>query len=260
MKRAIAPSVRRAGRIRALLVLGLVLGALGPAASSASAAIVCMPTDFMQDGRPLTAALVNPPDATVPSNLDATGCDIGIYYNSGTHTLKNKSVFGATYYGVLSNGGAASTNITYSSAYDIGDQPTFSGAQHGISVAYRNGADGQLDHSQVYDYQKGGVLANGDGTNVRVLSNVIRGQGPTPVIAQNGVQISRGATGNVNDNFIADHQYTGCSKQQQKETGCTYVVSTGILLFAVDPSLVDTKNNTFRNNDANLVNASNAPA
>jgi hypothetical protein len=35
-------------------------------------------------------------------------------------------------------------------------------------------------------------------------------------------------------------------------------VSTGILLFQVDPSLVDTKNNTFRNNDVNLYDGSNA--
>jgi hypothetical protein len=140
---------------------------------------------------------------------------------------------------------------------DIGDQPNFTGAQHGISVAYRNGADGTLDHSQVYDYQKGGVLADGAGTNAQVLSNVVRGQGPTPLIAQNGVQYSRNATGHINDNFIQDHRYTGCTKQQQRAGTCTFVVATGILLFSVDPSLVDTKNNTFRNNDANLVNASN---
>jgi len=36
-------------------------------------------------------------------------------------------------------------------------------------------------------------------------------------------------------------------------------VSTGIILFQVDQNAVDTKNNTYRNNDANLVNAANAP-
>jgi hypothetical protein len=216
-----------------------------------------LPTDFTQDSHFLTAALINPPDASVPPNLDATGCDIGIYYNSGTHTLANKSVFGATYYGVFSNGNGVLTNITMSSVYDIGDQPSFTGSQHGIAVAYRNGAGGMLDHSQLYDYQKGGVLADGTGTSAQVLSNVVRGQGPTPLIAQNGVQYSRSATGNINDNFIEDHRYTGCTKQQQRAGTCTFVVATGILLFSVDPKLVDTKNNTFRNNDANLVNASN---
>jgi hypothetical protein len=250
----------RAFRIKTVLVCCVVLGALSFGASSASAAVVCVPTGYMQDGMNLTAALVNPPDATVPPNLDATGCDIGIFYNAaGTHSLVNKSVFGARYYGVLSITEGTVTNITNSSVYDIGEQPTFNGSQHGVSVAYRDGADGQLDHSQIYDYQKGGVLANAAGTNVQVLNNLIRGQGPTPVIAQNGVQISRGATGNVNDNVIQDHQYTGCTKQQQKAGTCTtYAVSAGIVLFAVDPKFVDTRNNTFRNNDVNLLNASSA--
>ncbi|TMK16047.1 MAG: hypothetical protein E6G68_10280 [Actinobacteria bacterium] len=243
-----------------VLLCGSALAALSLGASTASA-VPCVPTPYVQDAHALTAQLANPPDALVPPNVDATGCDIGIFYNDGgPHHLVNKSVFGATYYGVLSISPGTTTNITKSSMYDVGDQPTFTGTQHGISVAYRDGADGQVDHTQLYDYQKGGVLANGAGTDVQVLSNVVRGQGPTPVIAQNGVQISRGATGHVNDNLIEDHEYTGCTKQQDRAGTCTYVVSTGILLFAVEPSLVDTKNNLFRNNDVNLLNASNAPA
>jgi hypothetical protein len=253
------PLARRRRRlgVRVLLAGGLVLGALAVGPSQASALTVCVPTDFSQDGHALTAALINPPDATVPENLDATGCDIGIYYNDGTHALNDKNVFGSTYYGVLSNNSGTVTNITHSSMYDVGDHP-HSGTQHGVAVAYRNGADGELDHSQLFDYQKNGFLANGVGTNVQVQSNVVRGLGPVPFIAQNGVQYSDSATGNVNDNFIEDHQYTGCSKQQARDTGCSYVVSTGILLLNVDPKLVDTKNNTYRNNDANLLNASNA--
>ncbi len=199
-------------------------------------------------------------DALVPENLDATGCDIGIFYNDGTtHNLSDKHIFGAKYYGILSDGSTASgviTNITSSSIADTGDNPP-GGAQHGIAVAYRSGAGGRLDHSQIFDYQKGGVLATGTGTNVQILSNVVRGLGPVPFIAQNGVQVSSGATGNVNDNFIEDHEYTGCSKADAKATGCIPVVSTGILLLSVDQSRVDTKNNTYRNNDVNLFNGSN---
>jgi hypothetical protein len=214
-----------------------------------------MPTDTG-----LTAALINP--ATVPENLDAidltgTQCDIGIYYNDGgTHALQDNNVFDAKQYGVLSRNANTTTNISYSSVYDIGDKP-HGGGQHGIAVGYRDGAQGTLDHSQLFDYQKGGVEADGSGTNVKVLSNVVRGLGPVTFIAQNGVQVSRGATGNVNNNLIEDHQYTGCSKADQRAGTCTYYVSAGIILFQVDPKLVDTKNNVFRNNDANLLNAAN---
>ena len=50
----------------------------------------------------------------------------------------------------------------------------------------------------------------------------------------------------------------GCAGSDQACGGgqCTFVVSTGILLISVDQKLVDTSNNTFRNNDANLVNLS----
>jgi len=244
----------RTGIGRLLSVAALAVAALGVGSSPASAAI-CTPTPYMQDGMALTAAYNNVPEVAIPENADATGCDIGVYYDSGTHNLADRSVFGSRYYGILSNGSAV-TNITASSVYDIGENP-HNGSQHGISVAYRNGADGQVDHSQVFDYQKGGVMADGAGTTVTVLSNVVRGLGPVPFIAQNGVQVSRGATGTVNDNVIEDHMYTGCTKQQARAGTCAYTQSAGILLFQVDPKLVDTKNNLFRNNDVNLWNASN---
>jgi hypothetical protein len=242
-------------RMHAVLVAPLIFGGVALTSVHATAATVCIPTTFVQDSHPLTAAVVN--TSVAPgTNLDASSCDIGIFYNnSGTATLDNVSVFGAKYYGVLSDGAAVITNIVdNSSVYDIGDQP-LSGAQHGIDVAFRDGAGGTLRDSLVYDYQKGGVLATGSGTNVSVLSNVVEGVGPTPLIAQNGVQFSQGAVGTINNNFIEDNEYTGCTKQQAHSGTCTFVVSTGILLFQVDPSLVNTKNNTYRNNDVNLLNA-----
>src|SRR4051794_11534847 len=189
-----APSATPGARMRrrtvrkVVIALALALGALAAGASSASATqpAACMPAGTTG----LTAALVNPSDATVPENLDAialttTQCDIGIYYNDGaTHTLTDKNVFDAKQYGVLTGGPNTTTNISYSSVYDIGDKP-HSGGQHGIAVEYRSGARGQLDHSQVFDYQKGGVVADGAGTNVQILSNVVRGLGPVTFIAQN---------------------------------------------------------------------------
>lgn len=241
--------------MKRVLIALVALSALSVGAGQASAAVACTPTMYLQDGRPLTAALINPPAALVPENLDATGCDIGIYYSQGTNTLTDKNVFGATYYGVLSNGSGTVTNFSHGSAYDIGNHP-HDGTQHGVAIAYRNGAGGQVDNSQLFDYQKGGVVADGAGTQVTVLSNVVRGLGPVDFIAQNGVQFSNGATGSINNNVIEDHDYTGCSKEAAKATGCTPYVAAGILLVSVDPTSVDTKNNTFRDDQVNLLNAS----
>jgi len=244
--------------VRRLVLLSvLACGALtlGFGASSASAVLVCTPTTYSQDGMLLNAAYVNPADNSLPTNADASPCDIGVYYNTaGPHNQVGKNVFGARYYGVLADGSGVVSNFSHGSVYGTGNQP-HDGSQHGINVAYRNGSSGQLDHSQIYDYQKGGVVVDGTGSSATVLSNVIRGLGPVPFIAQNGVQYSRGATGVVNNNFISDNQYTGCPKQS---TTCDYVVSAGVLLYGVSQKQVDTKNNTYRNNDVNLLNVANA--
>lgn len=78
----------------------------------------------------------------------------------------------------------------------------FSGAQHGVGVFAYNNTTGsfniKLDHVDVTDFQKTGVVLTGNGGNLTVdLDNVtVTGQGLTDIIAQNGIDISS-ATGSV---------------------------------------------------------------
>ena len=53
----------------------LVLPCVAPRALAA-----CTQTGFVRDGINLTAALINP-TGTVSGDVDATGCNIGIYYS-----------------------------------------------------------------------------------------------------------------------------------------------------------------------------------
>jgi len=224
--------------------------------SALAAPGLCAPTDFFRDGHFLTAALINPPDAAVPQNHDATGCEIGIYYTGNvTGTLHNRHVFGANYYGILVRGPGASVTFTQGSVFDIEDNPTFNGSQHGVGFGVVEGGTLTVEQSQIHDYQKNGFVADGTGSTLNVRDSVVRGKGPTPLIAQNGIQFSRGADGSAIENFIEGHAYTGCSKQDARDTGCSYVVSTGILLFDVDPSAINNHLNTFRDNDVNVLNA-----
>src|SRR3954451_16758734 len=132
---------RRLALAAALACCALTLGfGAGSASASPCFPIVTAnhPTGYTQpDGTVLTtAALVNPPDATVPENVDASGCDIGVFYDtSASHYLAHKNVFGATYYGVLSTGAGVTTNITLSSVHETGNHP-HDGTQHGVDVAY----------------------------------------------------------------------------------------------------------------------------
>lgn len=63
----------------------------------------------------------------------------------------------------------------------------------------------------IYNYQKGGIVANGAGTTASINDNVVTGQGPVGYIAQNGIQVGYGANGSVMRNIVSWNSYTGSS-------------------------------------------------
>lgn len=87
------------------------------------------------------------------------------------------------------------------------------GCQEGIAIEVRN-RDAtvtrtvELRNNQVRGYQKGGILVAGR-VNATVVENIVAGAGPVGHIAQNGLQLSDGATGEVTRNQISGHAYTG---------------------------------------------------
>jgi len=175
----------------------------------------CTPTGFVRDGHDLTAFLVNP-GAPVTGTVDASGCNIGVYFGPGHDgTVSGAEVFGANYYGVVAN--AADVDITDSTVRDIGESP-LNGAQHGVGVFYTTlnqdgsstgpAAMGALSGSTIIGYQKGGVVVSGDGAAVTVENNTVTGAGPVDFIAQNGIQVSYGATALVTGNTVSGNAYT----------------------------------------------------
>jgi hypothetical protein len=125
----------------------------------------------------------------------------------------------------------------------IQDTP-FSGCQNGIglrvgSQASGFAADADVVGNLIDEYQKGGIVVDGAGTNALVHQNRTDGIGPTPITAQNGIQISRGATGEVLTNIVEDNTYT---------LAPTFG-ATGILLFQVDGGVHVKQNNATRNDD-----------
>src|ERR1041385_6682452 len=126
MKRILFLSLIAAGLLAATLFVSSPRSKAMPAA--------CTATGF----NGLTAAIVNPP-APVTGTVNATGCNIGVYYGSGTTGLvKNADIFGADYYGVIANGddGDVSLDIINSNIHDIGENP-HNGSQHGVGIYWR---------------------------------------------------------------------------------------------------------------------------
>ena len=179
---------------------------------------------------------------------------MGAFYDApGSYSIVNSSVHGSTYFGIIANG-AVTLDVTDSSAFEVGDKPTHTGAQHGVAIAYLDGASGSVSRTQVYSYQKNGFAANGSGTMVTIADSRFRGAGPVDYIAQNGVQFSRGAVGGITGSTMEEHEYTGCSQQQSQQTGCTPFVSAGLLIFDSPAKSIDRKNNLYRENDFNVLN------
>ena len=185
-----------------------------PMASQAQAA-TCTPTGFFRDAINMTAALINPP-GTVSGVVDATGCNIGIYYGPGANgVVKNAEVFGANYFGVVAHGdaGAVNVDILNSSVHDIGEAP-HNGTQHGVGIYYRGFFDvssvtGKISGNKIWGYQKGGIVTNGMGVQVTVTDNKVTGDGHVTFIAQNGIQIGYGASTSVMRNSVSDNSYIG---------------------------------------------------
>jgi hypothetical protein len=215
----------------------------------------CQPTPFVRDGRFLTAALIDPPALlTTRAVIDATGCDIGIYYTPGSTfgVVDQSTVGGAFYFGVVNH--AAHVDVTRSSNSNLGDRP-FSGAQHGNAILYTTenalteggpivtagAASGLVSGNQVSLYQKGGIIVRGAGASADILDNEVRGLGPVDFIAQNGIQVSFGGSAALRDNIVSENDYT--------PAGTT---SCGILLFQAGG--VKVQQNTYIDNETNLCN------
>jgi hypothetical protein len=235
--------------------IAVTAGLMASMAGGAAAAATCTPTGFLRDNLNLTAALINP-TAPVTGEVDATGCNIGVYYAPGTSggSVSGANIHGANYYGVVVN--AAAVNVTNSSIHDVGEVP-LNGAQHGVGVFYTTlnqdststgtAATGTVSGNVFTNYQKGGIVVNGPGAAVTISGNTVTGQGRALYIAQNGIQLGRGATGTVSGNTVTDNAYIGTNGAS----------SSGILLiggYVYGPITtgVSVTQNTLTNNDVGV--------
>lgn len=239
----------------ALSVCALALFAGAPPTDAVAA--TCTPTGFFRDTINLTAALINP--GHVSGDVDATGCNIGVYYSSGVHGhVENANVHGANYFGIVNNG--AHVEVEDSTISGIGEKP-FNGTQHGVAIYWAIGssAKGSIHGNYVWNYQKGGIVVNGANSSADIRKNTVIGLGPVSFIAQNGIQAGYGADTEIKENTVVGNSYTGAGQTS----------SGGILLVGGDcyggPPTTNTRvqGNTGLGNDvgvwfSNLDSACNA--
>jgi len=152
------------------------------------------------------------------------------------------SICGSLRYGVRVDGGG-SASITDNHITQIHDSP-FGGCQNGVGILVGRNVEGQIgtaaiSHNVIDDYQKGGIVVDNAGSSATIDHNTIVGVGPTALIGQNGIQISRGASAVASHNNVSANIYS-----PQTDS------STGFLLF--NPGAVTLEHNKVSSNDVGI--------
>jgi hypothetical protein len=205
-----------------IVISGLLLGA-GSQPSSAQTPCVATPgctcTSFVdpETNATLNAFLINPPNEVLGAVV-APSCNIVVYFNTGQGQVGDKKapqtdLSGATHYGVLVDGSVneVAVDVTNTAVHNI-KSTIYPNSDQGIGISYRafqttavGTAGGTVSNCNVYDYEKGGIEANGQGVNVTIRENTVTGMGPDTFQAQNGIQVGFGANASATGNTVSNN-------------------------------------------------------
>lgn len=164
-------------------------------------------------------------DGADNGGTDCTKNPVGIYFRNASGTIRD----------------VATRNEKLGSGNE--------GCQGGLGILVQSDGGGSsavvVQDNSVHDYQKNGITASGSGTSLVARRNKVTGLGPTPHIAQNGIQLSFGAGGTIENNVVANHVWSRCTPDD-----CAFV-STDILVYqAADGAVV--KGNTVANSQVSI--------
>jgi hypothetical protein len=135
--------------------------------------------------------------------------------------------------------------------------PPLSGCQNGTGIRFGAAAtsqvgSGSVQNSTIETFQKNGITVDNVGSNAAISGNTVIGEVPPPNIAQNGIQISRGATATITNNTVRNEQCgaASCGPALNQES------ATAILLF--NPGNTTITSNTLTNSDYGIILANDA--
>lgn len=187
-------------------------------ADCATDATILIPDGFTLDGGGRTITAVDPPGnhfrgAVVSNagtvahvrNLTVTTSDLSNVCDGGGDRLR----------GIMFEG--ASGSITYNKVLNVNQGP--SGCQEGNGIEVRKAPfDGthpdtvsvEISHNVILDYQKTGIVANGD-VNVQIVHNQVGASATQAHLAANSMQLGFGAIGVAQHNLVDGNQWLGAS-------------------------------------------------
>lgn len=190
----------------------------------------------------LTAKYVN--TSVIGDVVEVGECDVGVYFDEAAPA--NARVQGATIVGnpdyaddqigVLAHG--ASVRVA-NSTFEMLPDTAGSYPRQYVHINLRAGADGHVVGNDLKGNHRVGIVARGAGTTATIRGNSVNGSGAiNEGWAENGIQVSYGATGTVMANEVRDHWWGGGD------------VSSGILIFESDGVMV--RGNELAGNEASI--------
>jgi hypothetical protein len=128
------------------------------------------------------------------------------------------------------------------------------GCQHGIAVRAGSASKEEVGHASlkgvtVKGYEKNGPTATGVGSTLAISSSTVTGEGPSPYIAQNGIEIAFGGGGTVKSTTVTGNDCNVAS------CGATGEQASGVLFFEAKPGS-QVIGSTIRENDMGVYYAS----
>lgn len=206
------------------------------------------------EGAGIGQTTIKAPSAMVSSDIPGMGARASIvearansYSSVSNLTISGPVTFTNSTYGVFvgENAWLVMNDVHVT---DIRLSSGNSGAQNGLGIVVGTSGANQIgrleaDNVTVDDYNKGGIVVDHAGSTATITNSTITGSGAlgTGLAAQNGIQISRGATGSVTDSTIEDNTYMPTSW-----------AASGILLFRAGD--VSVNGNNFESNDVAIYN------
>ncbi|MBK7770767.1 MAG: hypothetical protein IPI48_09600 [bacterium] len=159
-------------------------------------------------GPPAPPSFGTPPDQNKPI-VFVDGCT-GVQLSGLTVDGAGRGNLNYRFQGVAFwNAGGSLANA---SVIGVSDTP-FSGAQHCVGIYAYNNTGGPytlaVNNVLVNGFQKNGLALMGDGMVIDVDNLTVTGAGPTPVTAQNGIQVAYGASGTLDNCMVSGITYTG---------------------------------------------------
>lgn len=142
----------------------------------------------------------------------------------------------------------ASGSITHNEVISLNQGP--SGCQEGNAIEVRNAPfDGthpntqtvEISHNILSDWQKTGIVANGD-VDVNIHHNDVNASATQDNLAPNGIQLGFGAIGVVKHNQVEGNQWKGTS----------FFAGTAMLVFSASDATIS-QNNIRGNSDVGIL-------